>query len=289
MPSKTNESVQIFKETSALGRLLIKPVSKAIAREMIIANHYSHKWNDGGFGVFNFGIFHADEPERCLGVAVYGYMKNPKAKTFTHPNPKAWVCELNRMWIDDELGHNAESILIAASIKLLHRLDPTCVAVQSFADGRLGCGTIYKASNFRYFGFHHTIFLRNRRSGEIIHQQICTNTTSKAAYLRANVAYLIGDFDVLIVKTYRYIYPLCKHFRSVFKEQPYPAYDKGFVAGEWKRDKETIRQRCVKMLAELDLAAYEKPAQRVGIQKEEPPAENTETLASNAESLKLAA
>lgn len=276
MSSKTNESVQIFKESTALGRLLIKPVSKAVAREMIIANHYSHKWNDGGFGVFNFGIFHAYEPDRCLGVAVYGYMKNPRAKTFTHPNPKAWVCELNRMWIDDELGRNAESILIAASIKLLRRLDPNCVAVQSFADGRLGCGTIYKASNFRYFGFHHTIFLRNKRSGEIIHQQICTNTTSKAAYIRANVAYLIGDFDVLIVKTYRYIYPLCKHFRSVFKEQPYPAYDKGYVAGEWKRDKETIRQRCVKMLAELDLSVYEKPVKHVGSSKAKNPANNTE-------------
>ena len=27
--------------------------------------------------------------DRCLGVAVYGYMKNPKARLFTHPNPKA--------------------------------------------------------------------------------------------------------------------------------------------------------------------------------------------------------
>ena len=78
MQDKMNENVQIFKETSALGRLLIKPVSKPVAREMIIANHSSHKWNDGGFGVFNFGIFHADEPDRCLGVAVYGYMKKDR-------------------------------------------------------------------------------------------------------------------------------------------------------------------------------------------------------------------
>ena len=92
------------------------------------------------------------------------------------------------------------------------------------------------------------------------------------------MAYLIGDFDVLIVKTYRYIYPLCKHFRSVFKEQPYPAYDKGFVAGDWKRDREAIRQRCVKMLAELDLDAYIKPAPRVGIAKTEPPAAISEPL-----------
>ena len=206
-------SMQVLKETSALGRLIIKPVDKALAKELIVANHYSHKWNEGGFGKYNFGIFRAEAPDDCLGVAVYGYMKNPKAKLFTHPNPNAWMCELNRMWIDDTLGKNAESILIAASIKLLRKLAPDCVAVQSFADGRLGCGTIYKAANFRYYGFHYTKFLRNRRTGEITHEQILTNTTSPSAYLRSNITYLIGDLEVFQVKTYRYIYPLCKRFR----------------------------------------------------------------------------
>lgn len=166
------------KKTSSLGSLLIKPVEKKLAKEMIVANHYSHKWNDGSFGVHNFGIYHLDEPDRCLGVTVYGYMKSPKARIFTHPNPQAWVCELNRLWISDELGKNAETILISCSLRLLHRADPNIVAVQSFADGRLGCGTIYKAANFKYFGFHHTIFVRSRRSGEVIHQQLLTNSTS---------------------------------------------------------------------------------------------------------------
>lgn len=220
-------SMQVLKETSALGRLIIKPVDKALAKELIVANHYSHKWNEGGFGKYNFGIFRAEAPDDCLGVAVYGYMKNPKAKLFTHPNPNAWMCELNRMWIDDTLGKNAESILIAASIKLLRKLAPDCVAVQSFADGRLGCGTIYKAANFRYYGFHYTKFLRNRRTGEITHEQILTNTTSPSAYLRSNIAYLIGDLEVFQVKTYRYIYPLCKRFRFNGPEKPYPQYEKG--------------------------------------------------------------
>lgn len=82
------------------------------------------------------------------------------------------------MWIDDTLGHNAESVLIAASMKLLRKLDSDCVAVQSFADGRLGCGTIYKAANFRYYGFHYTRFLCNRQTGEIIHEQTFINSTS---------------------------------------------------------------------------------------------------------------
>lgn len=89
----------VYKRTSSLGDLMVKPVEKEVAKEMVITNHYSHKWNDGGFGKFNFGIFRTDEPDKCLGVAVYGYMKNPRAALFTHPNPNAWMCELNRMWV----------------------------------------------------------------------------------------------------------------------------------------------------------------------------------------------
>ena len=145
----SKENLFVLKQTSSLGDLLIKPVEKELARQMVIEHHYSHKWNFGGFGVFNFGIFRADEPDKCLGVAVYGYMKNPTAKIFHHPNPKAWICELNRLWIDDCLGKNAETVLIAASIKLIRKMDANVVAIQSFADGRLGCGTIYKAANFK--------------------------------------------------------------------------------------------------------------------------------------------
>lgn len=251
MIDNNKQPMQIIKDTSAHGKLIIKPVSKSLAKEMITNNHYSHKWNDGGFGVYNFGIFRASEPERCLGVAVYGYMKNPKARIFAHPDPRAWMCELNRMWIDDELGYNAESILIAASIKLLRRLDPSCVAVQSFADGRLGCGTIYKAANFRYYGYHLTRFLRNTRSGEFIHEQIFTDTSSPSGFLRANVGMLLGDFEIYVVKTYRYIYPLDKRFRFIKPEKPYPAYDKGMEQTEWKRDRTKMIERCIDILKNM--------------------------------------
>lgn len=39
-----------IKKTTTLGNLTIKSVSKALAKEMIVKNHYSHKWNDGGLG-----------------------------------------------------------------------------------------------------------------------------------------------------------------------------------------------------------------------------------------------
>ena len=234
--------MKIRKETKNLGNIIIKPVEKTLAKEMIIKNHYSHKWN-AGFGKYCYGIFCEENPDDCLGVAVYGYMKNPKAQIFTHPNPKAWMCELNRMWIDDCLGHNAETLLIGASLRLLRQADNNIVAVQSFADGRLGCGTIYKAANFQYYDYHYTRFLENTRTGEFVHEQNFTNSTSKTAYLRCNVLYLIGDFRVWQVKTYRYIYPFDKKFKFKMPQQPYPKYAKGIESVKWVRDTTAIKTK----------------------------------------------
>jgi hypothetical protein len=238
----------VRKETKTLGNLIIKEVSKSLAKDLIIRHHYSHKWNDGGFGVHCYGVFREEEPEMCLGVAVYGYMKNPRARIFTHPMPAAWMCELNRLWIDDCLGRNAETLLIAASIKLLRKADKNIVAVQSFADGRLGCGTIYKAANFRYYGYHHTKFLENIRTGEMVHEQILTNYAHTTAYLRANIAYLIGDLKTYQVKTHRYIYPLCRRFKFKSPEKPYPPYEKGMEQVTWVRNTSDIKRRITHLL-----------------------------------------
>ncbi|TWP30498.1 hypothetical protein ETU09_00420 [Apibacter muscae] len=240
-------------KTKNLGNIVIKRVSKQIAKELIIKNHYSHKWNDGGFGLYNFGIFQEGEEEenQCIGVAVYGYMKNLKAKLFKHNNPQAWIIELNRMWIDDCLGKNAESLLIAHSLQMLKKLDKNIVAVQSFADGRLGCGTIYKASNFKYFGFHYTRFLKNKRTQEIIHDQNFTNTKQRSAYLRNNMAFLLGDFTVFKTKTYRYIYVFDKRTELKFNEKQYPPYEKGIEEITLIRNKELIKQRLTNFINEL--------------------------------------
>lgn len=246
-----NGELEVVKRTKTLGTLIVKPVEKQVAKEMIVKNHYSHKWNDGGFGKYNFGVFLQGFDE-CLGVAVYGLMKNPKAQIFNHPNPKSWMCELNRMWIDDRLGKNAETVLIAASIKLLKRMDQDCVAVQSFADGRLGCGTIYKAANFDYYGHHYTKFIKNKRTGEMIHEQQFTNSTSPGMYLRNNVIYLCGDTETFQVKTYRYIYPLCKHFEfTLKKKKPYPPYEKGIAPVKWNRNHTAIAGKMVELIYKL--------------------------------------
>lgn len=236
-----------------LGELIIKLISKQKAKGLIVNNHYSKKWNNASFGMYNFGIFtKGNESENeCLGVASYGYMKNAKARIFYHPNPDAMMIELNRMWISDKLGKNAESILIAHSLKALKKENQNIVAVQSFADGRLGCGTIYKASNFKYFGKHQTIFLENKLTGEITHQQNLTNSTSKSRYVRDNIAFLLGDFKTFKVDTYRYIFPLCKKFQFKSPQIAYPPYNKGQIEFDWVRDKKVIKERLINFINSL--------------------------------------
>lgn len=242
------QNYSITKKTKSLGLLEVRPVDKKTAKEMVLANHYSKKWNDGGFGLYNFGIF---KDQQLLGVAVYGYMKSPKAKIFSHPDPKGWMCELNRMWVSDSLGKNAESVLIGASLRLLKRMDDSIVAVQSFADGRLGCGTIYKAANFRYYGYHYSLFGRSKRTGEVIHEQIFNNTTSPTGYVRSNMMYIIGDIEFFKVKTYRYIFPFRKGFCFKLKEKPYPVYEKGEIEHTWRRNDTQIADNVCKLVYKL--------------------------------------
>lgn len=137
------------------------------------------------------------------------------------------------------------------NVEVLSGMYPNLVAIQSFADGRLGCGTIYKASNFQYFGYHLTKFMENTRTGEFVHHQIFTNSTSTSGYLRANISYLIGDFKAYEVKTYRYIYPLCRHFKFKTAPKPYPEYEKGMQPIEWTRDTTAIKTKITYLLTKV--------------------------------------
>lgn len=248
-----NNTNEVRKRTSHMGTLVMRLVPKAVARDLIVRGHYSHKWL-ASFGLYNFGIFRegAETDEDCLGVASFGYMKMPRARVVISTVKDGWMIELNRMWISDELGRNAETILLGASLKLLRKLDPTIVAVQSFADGRVGCGTIYKAANFRYFGYHWTTFLQNRRSNEITHEQILTCSTCASGFIRTNAALLVGDMTIFRAKTYRYIYFLHPSARFIGngKEQPYPPYEKGVEPAMWYINPERLRPR---LIAALDV------------------------------------
>jgi hypothetical protein len=209
----------------------IERVDKAAARDLIIANHYSGTWNTA-FGTHSFGLFTGGE---LVGALAYGNLMNTgSAETLADLPPDA-VIELNRMWVSDRLGPNTETAAIARTMRWL-RDHAGIQLVQTFADGRLGCGTVYKAANFGYYGHTETLFFRDLATGQPEHGGWFTITGDSRRFgefprpmVARNLRLVAGELEAFAVKTYRYLYPLTKYARRriLLERQPYPPYDKG--------------------------------------------------------------
>jgi hypothetical protein len=209
----------------------IARIDKKVARDLIVANHYSGTWN-AAFGTYSFGLF-------CGGVLrgalAYGNLMNTGSVDSLADLPPDSVIELNRMWAHDSLGPNTETAAIARTMRWLKN-NAGIQLVQTFADGRLGCGTVYKAANFGYYGHSETLFFRDLATLEPEHGGWFTITgdsrnmgTFPRPMVSRNLRLVAGDLEAFTVKTYRYLYPLTRYAgrRVLLKQQPYPAYDKG--------------------------------------------------------------
>lgn len=244
---------EITKVSHVLGTLVMHEIDFETAKDMIIKNHYSKKWNTS-FGKINIGIF---KEGRLLGAAVFGNLMNPNSYKNITDYGEGSVIELNRLWVDDELGMNTETIFISSSFKIIKQDYPDIRFVQSFADGRLGNGTIYRASNFRYFGYEETLFYEDKETGEVFHKVPLENTKRPLGMLSKNVRYLNGMLKPFKVKTYKYIYPLYKRDKIKLKELPYPEYDKGIIETNYKHSNSLIARLMVMYSAiyDTDLAS----------------------------------
>jgi hypothetical protein len=118
---------------------------------------------------------------------------------------------------------------------LLKTINRDIKFIQSFADGRLGCGTIYKAANFKYFGFNKSLFFKDIETGEVFHKVPLENTKRPFGFLIKNRRYVDGKLNAFYVKTYRYIYPLYKNrYKIKLNEMSYPEYEKGIEEVKYK-------------------------------------------------------
>lgn len=216
--------MEIIKDTKINGTLVIKEIDYDTAKKMMIEKHYSHKWNTS-FGKINIGVF---KDGRLLGACVFGNLMNPNSHSNISEFGKESVVELNRMWLDDELGKNAETVLISSSFKIIKHCYPDVKFVQSFADGRLGCGTVYKASNFKYFGFDESLFFKDKITEEVFHKVPLENTKRPIGFLCKNRGYLDGNLQAFKVKTFKYIYELYPKCKCKLKQIPYPEYSIGY-------------------------------------------------------------
>ena len=149
-----------------INKIYIKEVDSKLANRIICNNHYSGTVPKGV--KFNLGIF---IDETLYGIAQFGYGIRPKdtCKWVDGTNNDEYL-ELNRLWIDDELGANAESKTISLCLKWVKEKKPELKWIISFADGMMGkVGTIYQATNFTYTGFRKDGGIWMTKEGERLH------------------------------------------------------------------------------------------------------------------------
>lgn len=206
--------------TKRHGFVSIDLISKELGRQMIIENHYSHK--NVNTSKYYLGCF---IEHKLVGVASFGCAMNaiPTTKIVTGSSLNNYL-ELNRLWIKDGVGNNIETVFLGLCWSWIRKHLPEVKWIQSFADGRVGVGTIYQAANFIYCGYHISKFWKDTETNIVYHNSILTRKTRKKYYELEKRKDKLESFNV---KTYRYIYFLDKKWKKnlTLESKSYPKLD----------------------------------------------------------------
>ena len=143
-------------------RVSVRPIYKALARDIIEKNHYSGRLSSCRYplGVFyqtdNQHQFFDEAEEKLIGVACYGFPVGRRVigsifseEILENKN----ILELTRLYIDDGYGKNIESHVISSTFKWLRENAPNIKVLVSYADPEQSHdGAIYQATNWIYQG-----------------------------------------------------------------------------------------------------------------------------------------
>lgn len=139
---------------------VVRSISKSVAKDLIVKNHYSHKWTmcQVAYGIFykqsNKNEFVEGGDEILIGACIYGSpVGRSAANSFCKLLKNTEVFELTRLWIADGYGKNIESWFISQTFGLLKKEYPHIKLILSYSDEEQGHrGTIYQAVGFYYQG-----------------------------------------------------------------------------------------------------------------------------------------
>jgi hypothetical protein len=138
-----------------MNNLYIQKASNSEAKDLIVKNHYTHKWTIAELCLglykkeFVEGFFDTD---KLLGVIIFGPTAGANvAKSISPLLNASNTWELKRLWVDDCLGKNTESWFISQAIDYIKNFHSNIKCIISYADPDAGhIGTIYAAANFIY-------------------------------------------------------------------------------------------------------------------------------------------
>ena len=213
-------------------KLIVREVTKSIAKKMVIKYHYSHLWTkcSTALGLFyktgNEHSFFDEEEEKLIGVIVYGDpIGRHSGGSISEKLDRTDVYELVRLYIHDGYGSNIESWFISQSFKWL-KDNTDKKALISYADPKEGhAGTIYQATNWLYQGNsirpNDTYSFKLKPDDEWTHGRTLANTykTNDIEKLKKKIGHTFW-YRVEPLK-HRYVY-LLKNKRKLMKHLKHP-------------------------------------------------------------------
>jgi hypothetical protein len=145
-------------------KVYVAPISKSIAKDIIVKKHYTHAWTACRYSL---GIYYKEDNlttfdgDKLIGCIIYGFPVGAKAPTSVCEGlTKDNVLELTRLYCDDGYGSNIESFALGQSFKWLKENDKAIKVLISYADnGQKHLGGIYQATNWIYQGLNTDIAL----------------------------------------------------------------------------------------------------------------------------------
>jgi hypothetical protein len=133
---------------------VIAPISKSQAAEILTKYHYLTHISRGFKSGYNYGCF---LDGICIGVAIFTGFPVPelaKGMFGLDRNQQEGLFELSRVCLVPNIQqteHNLASWFLSRAIKELRKTTKVR-AILSYADTEFHTGTIYAATNFKYYG-----------------------------------------------------------------------------------------------------------------------------------------
>lgn len=206
----------------------IKLIDNKTATDMVILNHYLHRKASCSYA---YGLFEMDT-DKIKGCIMYGCpASRPLQKGICGTEEANNVIELTRLWISDDVGKNAESFLIANTIKLVPK-----EIIVSFAEIEHGhLGIVYQSTNWIYTGI-----TMKRTQWQINGKKLHSRSVSRS-YTLEEMKEKNGEnfYYADRPQKHRYIYFNCNKRRKKelvkklrYKVFPYPKIGKEFSKTE---------------------------------------------------------
>jgi len=225
------------KQYCDISKLSIRLISKDVAKDIIVNNHYSGIWTKVSYAIGLFYLsndehkFFGGVNEKLIGVACYGDpVGRHSGVSICETLDRTEVLELTRLFVFDGYGSNIESWFVGKTFQWLRENAPHIKALVSYSDPKAGhLGTVYQATNWIYQGNR----IRPNDSWSFKWSEIDEWHHSRASYVK------YGTNDPKIIQTmvtspfwikkeprkHRYVYILAngKERKKLLKNLKYPS------------------------------------------------------------------